>query len=61
MQLSHGICGSPFTRSPIVCAKTVSSLLKERMQTIVYVTKDFFQMTQALTIVYAKFLQENFT
>ena len=61
MQLSHGICGSPFIRSPILCAKTVSSLLKESMQTIAYVTNDFFQMTQALTIVHDKFLQENFT
>ena len=29
MPLSHGIWGSPFKRPPTVCAKTVSSLLRE--------------------------------
>ena len=31
MQLCHGVWGSPFECPPTVCAKTVSSLLKESM------------------------------
>ena len=34
MQLSHGVLGSPFKRPPTVCAKTVSSLLRESTKTI---------------------------
>ena len=38
MQLSHGLWGSPFKHSPSVCTKTVSSLLSESRQMIVYIT-----------------------
>ena len=31
MQLSHDVWGSPFKHSSIVCAKAVSSLLRESM------------------------------
>ena len=42
MPLSHGVWGLSFKRSPTVCAKTVSSLLRESGQTIVYVVQNFF-------------------
>ena len=38
MLLSHGVWVSPFKRSPTVCTKTVSSLLRESTKTIAYVT-----------------------
>ena len=38
MLFSQGVRGSSFKRPPIVCAKTVSNLLRESTQAIVYVT-----------------------
>ena len=55
MPLSHGVWGLSFKRLPTVCAKTVSSLLRESRQTIVYVAHDFFKTTYMLPIVYANF------
>ena len=45
MLFSQGVRGSSFKRPPIVCAKTVSNLLRESTQTIVYVTQNFFKTT----------------
>lgn len=38
MQLSHSAWGSPLENPPTVFTKTVSSLLRGRTKTIVYVT-----------------------
>ena len=43
--LSHGVWGSPLKCVPNVCAKAVSSLLRERTKKIVYVTYNFLKTT----------------